>query len=169
MALPTLLSCYNKAAVVVAEAERQLRDPRNNNRVWIPDWTTRFKSELGDLRSFLEKQPDRFLVTRGEGRRFTVKLAPKGKGPGKKGTTKEPEGTQDLRYTGTLKFYNPRMGFGYVAIDPGFQLNEGMNTEFRVDRSEVNAGGRQPTWMSNIQVEFGIKKTQKGTYKELHY
>lgn len=81
------------------------------------------------------------------------------------GEKKEFVGGQDLRYTGTLKFYNPRIGFGYIAIDAGFQLEEGVGTELRVERSEVNAGGRQPSWMSNIQVEFGIWKTQKGAYK----
>lgn len=74
-------------------------------------------------------------------------------------------GGQELRYTGKLKFYEPRGGFGYVAMDDGYSLEEGVPKELRVERTEVNAGGRQPVAMENVQVEFGIWKTKKEIFK----
>eukprot|EP00933_Yihiella_yeosuensis_P067287 TRINITY_DN7203_c0_g1_i1.p1 TRINITY_DN7203_c0_g1~~TRINITY_DN7203_c0_g1_i1.p1 ORF type:complete len:344 (+),score=94.26 TRINITY_DN7203_c0_g1_i1:62-1093(+) len=74
-------------------------------------------------------------------------------------------GGQDLRYTGTLKFYDPKGGYGYVTIDEGFQLEEGIPKELRVERAEVNSGGKQPGPMENIGVEFGIWKTRRDAYK----
>jgi len=73
-------------------------------------------------------------------------------------------GSQHVRYPGTLKFYDPRAGFGYVTIDPGHDL-DGVPSELRVERAEVNAGGRQPQWMINLKVEFAIWKTSKGAFK----
>lgn len=74
-------------------------------------------------------------------------------------------GGQMLRYTGKLKFYNPRQAFGYVVLDDGFQLEEAVPKELRVEESEVNAGGRRPqVWMENIDVEFGIVKNKRGQY-----
>jgi len=74
-------------------------------------------------------------------------------------------GGQDLRYTGRLKFYDPKPGFGYVNLDSGYKLEEGVPTEIRVERAEVNAGGKQPGAMENLDVEFGIWKTRKDAYK----
>merc|ERR1712232_114240 len=37
--------------------------------------------------------------------------------------------------------------------------------EIRVETAEVNAGGKQPHHMKDIQVEFGVWKTTKGKYK----
>lgn len=74
-------------------------------------------------------------------------------------------GGQHLRYTGNLKFFNPRLGFGYVTMDQGYDVEPGVPTELRVETSEVNAGGRQPRMMENIAVEFGIWKTNRGMYK----
>ncbi|CAE8651102.1 unnamed protein product, partial [Polarella glacialis] len=74
-------------------------------------------------------------------------------------------GGQDLRYTGKLKFYDPRAGFGYVSLDPGFTVEEGVPGDLRVERAEVNAGARQPIMMDNMDVEFGIWKTRRGAYK----
>jgi cold shock CspA family protein len=74
-------------------------------------------------------------------------------------------GGQDLRYLGKLKFYNPRVGYGYISIEPGYQLEDGVPQDIRVERSEVNAGGKQPQWTVDTQVEFGIWKTAKGAYK----
>eukprot|EP00440_Ansanella_granifera_P070129 gb/GFBE01076083.1/.p1 GENE.gb/GFBE01076083.1/~~gb/GFBE01076083.1/.p1 ORF type:complete len:344 (+),score=106.61 gb/GFBE01076083.1/:1-1032(+) len=74
-------------------------------------------------------------------------------------------GGQDLRYTGKLKFYDPKGGFGYVTLDSGYNTEEGCPTELRVERAEVNAGGKQPGTMNTMDVEFGIWKTKKGAYK----
>jgi len=73
-------------------------------------------------------------------------------------------GGQNLRYTGTLKFYNPKRGFGYVSMDDGYALPEAVPKELRVEEVEVNSGGRRPKkYMENLAVEFGIVKTRKGT------
>jgi cold shock CspA family protein len=75
-------------------------------------------------------------------------------------------GGQHLRYTGTLKFFIPKRGYGYVAIDDGFKYDvEGVPKEIRVEHSEVNCGGKNPGYMKEIQVEFGIWQTQKGAFK----
>jgi len=75
-------------------------------------------------------------------------------------------GGQDLRYTGTLKFYDPKAGYGYIAVDPGYDLGDAkVPMELRVERAEVNAGGQQPQWMASLVVEFGIWKTAKGSCK----
>merc|ERR1719476_75332 len=74
-------------------------------------------------------------------------------------------GGQNLRYTGTLKFYIPKRGYGYVTIDDGYELDADVPKELRVETSEVNAGGGQPAYMKDEQVEFGIWKTKKGQYK----
>jgi len=75
-------------------------------------------------------------------------------------------GGQHLRYTGTLKFFNPRTGFGYISIDPGHMLDEEVSSkDLRVETAEVNAGGKQPPAFKDLPVEFGIWQTQKGAYK----
>mmetsp|Transcript_22672 Transcript_22672/g.52930 ORF Transcript_22672/g.52930 Transcript_22672/m.52930 type:complete len:320 (+) Transcript_22672:89-1048(+) len=69
------------------------------------------------------------------------------------------------RYTGTLKFYNPMRGFGYVTLDDGFSLGDDVPKEIRVEEAEVNCGGRRPvTWVSAIPVEFGIVRNRQGKY-----
>lgn len=75
-------------------------------------------------------------------------------------------GGQELRYTGNLKFYNPKAGYGYITVDPGYTV-EGATipTELRVERSEVNAAGKQPQRMQNLAVEFGIWTTSRGVPK----
>jgi|Transcript_46731 cold shock CspA family protein len=75
-------------------------------------------------------------------------------------------GGQEMRYSGTLKFYNPRAGYGYINVDPSHVV-EGSEVpaELRVERSEVNAGGTQPNYMQNLAVEFGIWTTSKGIPK----
>ena len=70
-------------------------------------------------------------------------------------------GGQHLRYTGNLKVFNPRIGFGYVTIDEGFDVEPGTPKQIRVETAEVNAGGRQPQFMENLAVEFGIWKTPR--------
>merc|ERR1719356_209722 len=75
-------------------------------------------------------------------------------------------GGQFIRYTGNLKFYNPKNGFGYILIDEGFQYDqEGVPKEIRVETAEVNAGGQNAGQMKDVKVEFGIWKTQKGAFK----
>jgi len=78
---------------------------------------------------------------------------------------KEFLGHQTLRYTGTLKFYVPTMGYGYVAVDDGFEIPDEVPKELRVEEPEVNCAGRRPTaFMENTPVEFGIVKNRKGQY-----
>eukprot|EP00811_Abedinium_folium_P034502 NODE_7378_length_1584_cov_15.706932.p1 GENE.NODE_7378_length_1584_cov_15.706932~~NODE_7378_length_1584_cov_15.706932.p1 ORF type:complete len:372 (-),score=104.57 NODE_7378_length_1584_cov_15.706932:376-1491(-) len=74
-------------------------------------------------------------------------------------------GGQYLRYTGTLKFFSPRNGFGYVLLDEGYALDASVPKELRVETAEVNAGGKQPRVMKDLQVEFGIWQTKKGQHK----
>lgn len=74
-------------------------------------------------------------------------------------------GGQHLRYTGMLKFYDPRRSFGYVILDDGFALDEPVPKELRVNESEVHCGGKSPQrFMENLQVEFGIWKDKKGRF-----
>mmetsp|Transcript_101253 Transcript_101253/g.241480 ORF Transcript_101253/g.241480 Transcript_101253/m.241480 type:complete len:232 (-) Transcript_101253:75-770(-) len=74
-------------------------------------------------------------------------------------------GGQHLRYTGTLKFYSPRHGFGYVLMDQGYDVDPSVPSELRVDHEEVNAAGQQPVHMRNVAVEFGIYRNERGQYK----
>lgn len=75
-------------------------------------------------------------------------------------------GGQYLRYTGKLKFYIPKRSYGYIAIDEGYAYDkEGVPKEIRCERSEMNAGGGQPAYQKDVQVEFGIWVTQKGQFK----
>jgi len=71
--------------------------------------------------------------------------------------------SQSKRYTGTLKFYVPKQGYGYVKIDDGFSLDESVPKELRVEAQEVNCAGKRPTGvLENTAVEFGIVKDRKG-------
>mmetsp|Transcript_102983 Transcript_102983/g.320318 ORF Transcript_102983/g.320318 Transcript_102983/m.320318 type:complete len:354 (-) Transcript_102983:68-1129(-) len=75
-------------------------------------------------------------------------------------------GGQNIRYTGKLKFFIPKRGYGYIQIDDGYQYPiEGVPKEIRVETAEVNAGGKQPTYLKDVEVEFGIWQTQKGVFK----
>jgi len=74
-------------------------------------------------------------------------------------------GGQHLRYTGTLKFFNPRIGFGYVTMDQGYDVDAAVPHELRVETTEVNAGGQRPLPMKDLAVEFGIWITLRGGYK----
>jgi len=78
---------------------------------------------------------------------------------------KEFVGGQHLRYTGTLKFFNPRCGFGYVTMDAGYDVDTDVPGDLRVETTEVNAGGRRPLPMKDLSVEFGVWKTSRGRYK----
>eukprot|EP00408_Alexandrium_pacificum_P007829 CAMPEP_0171214610 /NCGR_PEP_ID=MMETSP0790-20130122/31246_1 /TAXON_ID=2925 /ORGANISM="Alexandrium catenella, Strain OF101" /LENGTH=364 /DNA_ID=CAMNT_0011680349 /DNA_START=79 /DNA_END=1173 /DNA_ORIENTATION=+ len=79
--------------------------------------------------------------------------------------TKQFVGGQHLRYTGQMQFFSPKRGFGWLTMDEGYALTEPVPNELRVDLPEVNAGGRQPPFMREIAVEFGIMKTNRGGYK----
>mmetsp|Transcript_59609 Transcript_59609/g.160629 ORF Transcript_59609/g.160629 Transcript_59609/m.160629 type:complete len:315 (+) Transcript_59609:822-1766(+) len=80
-------------------------------------------------------------------------------------------GGQTARYTGTLRFFNPRISFGYIDLKPGTELEgyggEGAPTptEIRVERSEVNSGTQQPLGMQDVEVEFGLWKTSRDELK----
>jgi len=74
-------------------------------------------------------------------------------------------GGQHLRYTGTLKFFSPKHGFGYVTMDQGYDVDASVPTELRVDLEEVNSGGQQPCFMQNLAVEFGIWVNQRSKHK----
>jgi len=74
-------------------------------------------------------------------------------------------GGQHLRYTGTLKFFNPRRGFGYVTMDQGYDVDASVPLDLRVEREEVNAGGQRPMPMQNLAVEFGIWITDRQKHK----
>jgi len=73
---------------------------------------------------------------------------------------KEFIGGQNIRYTGTMKFFDAKYGYGYITLDAGYA--EDVPKELKVERTEINAGGQQPQWMSNLAVEFGIWKTSRG-------
>jgi len=79
--------------------------------------------------------------------------------------TKTFVGGQHLRYTGTLKFFLPRQGYGYITLDEGYDLPNDVPKDIRLEHSEVNAGGQQPVFMQNLAVEFGIWRNLKGGYK----
>eukprot|EP00747_Dinoflagellata_sp_TGD_P166742 gnl/TRDRNA2_/TRDRNA2_190009_c0_seq1.p1 gnl/TRDRNA2_/TRDRNA2_190009_c0~~gnl/TRDRNA2_/TRDRNA2_190009_c0_seq1.p1 ORF type:complete len:359 (-),score=80.30 gnl/TRDRNA2_/TRDRNA2_190009_c0_seq1:46-1086(-) len=69
-------------------------------------------------------------------------------------------GGQHLRYTGTLKWFDPNGGFGFVVLDDGFALDEAVPKEMRVELQEVNCAGKRPGYMEKLAVEFGIVKTE---------
>lgn len=74
-------------------------------------------------------------------------------------------GGQKTRYTGVLKFYNPRKKFGYVTLDDGFTFDEEVPKELRVEETEINCAAK-PTQrhLENLAVELGIWKNKKGQY-----
>jgi cold shock CspA family protein len=75
---------------------------------------------------------------------------------------KEFVGGQHLRYTGTLKFFAPGRGFGYVTMDQGYDVPPDVPLELKVETVEVNASGQRPMPMRDLPVEFGIYKRPKG-------
>eukprot|EP00929_Paragymnodinium_shiwhaense_P040862 TRINITY_DN21270_c0_g1_i1.p1 TRINITY_DN21270_c0_g1~~TRINITY_DN21270_c0_g1_i1.p1 ORF type:complete len:305 (+),score=111.55 TRINITY_DN21270_c0_g1_i1:119-1033(+) len=73
-------------------------------------------------------------------------------------------GGQDKRYSGKLKFYDARRGFGYVLIEPAAGTVDEVEVpaEVRVDRMEINAAGELPVSMQDLAVEFGLWVTARG-------
>jgi len=74
-------------------------------------------------------------------------------------------GGQHQRFTGNLKFFDKRKGFGYITMNAANTFGETVPEQLRVELSEVNAGGRHPGNMKDLNVEFGIWKTKKDVYK----
>merc|ERR1712039_327946 len=75
-------------------------------------------------------------------------------------------GGQNLRYTGTLKWYSPQKEMGKVTLDEGYALDADVPKELQVEEHEVNCGGKKPKMaMEKLAVEFGIYKTKKGQYR----
>jgi len=78
-------------------------------------------------------------------------------------------GGQNLRYTGSLKFFLPKPGYGYIKIDDGYQYDkEGVPAEIRCETTEMNCGGKNPAYMEDLKVEFGIWVTTRGAFKAYH-
>mmetsp|Transcript_66018 Transcript_66018/g.148975 ORF Transcript_66018/g.148975 Transcript_66018/m.148975 type:complete len:281 (+) Transcript_66018:30-872(+) len=78
-------------------------------------------------------------------------------------------GGKDRRFTGTLKFYVPARGYGYITLDDNkcYRLSaEEVNVpkEIRVEAAEMNATGQDPVHLRSVAVEFGIWKTSRGAY-----
>jgi len=59
----------------ISEIERQLQAPANRGYVRIQEWNSYFLPQLGSLRGFLERHPERFVVKAAGDRRYTVALA----------------------------------------------------------------------------------------------
>merc|ERR1712087_398905 len=75
-------------------------------------------------------------------------------------------GSSDTRFTGNLKFFHSKNGFGYITLDEGQTFDiEGVPKEIRVETAEVNAGGGQPGYLKELPVEFGIWQNKKGHFK----
>eukprot|EP00434_Breviolum_minutum_P035586 symbB.v1.2.031502.t1/scaffold3665.1/size69420/3 len=72
-------------------------------------------------------------------------------------------GAQNLRYTGTIKFFDQIRGFGWVIIDDGFSMEEPVPKEIKVQGSELHTGGKPLRMrLDKLAVEFGIIKNRKG-------
>lgn len=72
-------------------------------------------------------------------------------------------GAQNLRYTGTIKFFDQMRGFGWVIIDDGFSMEEPVPKEIKVHATELHTGGKPLRMrLDKLAVEFGIIKSRKG-------
>ncbi|CAE7552841.1 unnamed protein product [Symbiodinium pilosum] len=72
-------------------------------------------------------------------------------------------GAQNFRYTGTVKFFDPFRGFGWVIIDDGYALEESVPKEIKVEAWELNTGGKRLRMrIDKLAIEFGIVKSKKG-------
>ena len=74
-------------------------------------------------------------------------------------------GAQNFRYTGIVKFFDQFRGFGWVAIDDGFAMEDPVPKEIKVDAVELNTGGK-PLRMriDKLAIEFGIIKGKNGEF-----
>lgn len=74
--------------------------------------------------------------------------------------------SQASRFKGSVKFFHPSKGFGYINVTEGQPFGgEEVPKELRVEIAEVNAGGATPGYLQDIQVEFGIWKNKKSIFK----
>jgi len=72
-------------------------------------------------------------------------------------------GAQNFRYTGTVKFFDPFRGFGWVIINDGYALDEPVPNEIKVEAWELNTGGKRLRMrIDKLEIEFGIVKSKKG-------
>ena len=69
-------------AMALKEIKAQLYGNDGPGKVWVKDWRSRFLTELGTLREFLEARSDNFEIHPGSGDCFTVSLKNFGKGEG---------------------------------------------------------------------------------------
>lgn len=73
-------------------------------------------------------------------------------------------GDKNTRYLGNVKFYDAGKGFGYVKLQEGYDIDEGVPQEFRISRSEINSGDDAARLNKDMEIEFGIMKNKKGVY-----
>mmetsp|Transcript_11667 Transcript_11667/g.27528 ORF Transcript_11667/g.27528 Transcript_11667/m.27528 type:complete len:355 (+) Transcript_11667:127-1191(+) len=57
---------------VIELVRKQLAQPGRKGFVWIDQWNEKYQKQLGNLRAFLESQPDVFTVKPGKGRSYRV-------------------------------------------------------------------------------------------------
>jgi len=70
---------------------------------------------------------------------------------------REPVGNREDRFSGTIKFYDTKKGFGYVALDvPLADV-----AEAKVSREEV-LGGEAIPLAQGMAIEFGLYRNKKG-------
>lgn len=60
----------------VKQIRKQVSSPANCGFVWIGSWNSYYAQHLGSLRSFIESRAQDFVVVPGEGKKYTVELAP---------------------------------------------------------------------------------------------
>lgn len=81
---------------------------------------------------------------------------------------KEFVGDKNMRFLGNVKWFDFKKGFGYVNLQEGYAIDEGVPTEFRIDRNEINSGEEAPMLSDKMEIEFGIQKSEKGVYSCYH-
>lgn len=69
--------------------------------------------------------------------------------------------SKQTRFTGVVKFYDVKKGFGYVTMEDGYAGVDHVPKELRVVRSQIRAAGEAPFLQADLKVEFGIVKNLK--------
>lgn len=79
-------------------------------------------------------------------------------------------GEKSLRFLGNVKFYDFNQGFGYVCLQEGYDIDDAVPDEFRIDRAEIATGedGTLARLCPGMEIEFGIFKTKKDKYACYH-